>query len=127
MEDKRQRNTAASARFRIKKKQKTLELERTVSDLTSRAAELEREATNLRRENSWLKEIVILKGRQNIASSQMAAQETSSHPERKPSRNGRDVTEEESSEDSSSEEEDTKGKGKGKGRGKGKERASSRK
>ncbi|KAF8527961.1 hypothetical protein BU17DRAFT_34879, partial [Hysterangium stoloniferum] len=57
-EDKRQRNTAASARFRIKKKQRDLNLERTVSDLTSRAEELERVATNLRRENTWLKELV---------------------------------------------------------------------
>jgi hypothetical protein len=38
-----------------------------VSDLTGRAEELEREATDLRRENSWLKEIVILKGSQFAA------------------------------------------------------------
>jgi hypothetical protein len=55
------------ARFRIKKKQKNLNLERTVSDLTSRAEELEREATNLRRENSWLKEMVIMKGKRNLS------------------------------------------------------------
>ncbi|OAX44851.1 hypothetical protein K503DRAFT_728580 [Rhizopogon vinicolor AM-OR11-026] len=61
-EDKRRRNTSASARFRIKKKQRTLNLERTVADLTGRAEELEREASDLRRENSWLKEIVLLKG-----------------------------------------------------------------
>ncbi|KAF7336259.1 hypothetical protein MVEN_02174000 [Mycena venus] len=63
-EEKRRRNTVASARFRIKKKQKILDLERTVSDLAGRAEELEREAAELRRENSWLKEIVILKGGQ---------------------------------------------------------------
>ncbi|KAH7883804.1 hypothetical protein F5I97DRAFT_1895761 [Phlebopus sp. FC_14] len=62
-EDKRRRNTAASARFRIKKKQKTLNLERTVADLTGRTEELEREAADLRRENGWLKEIILLKGR----------------------------------------------------------------
>lgn len=79
-EEKRRRNTAAScmvhsilvssslaylsrlARFRIKKKQKTVNLERSVSDLTGRAEELEREAGDLRRENGWLKEIVMLKG-----------------------------------------------------------------
>ncbi|KAJ7655192.1 hypothetical protein DFH06DRAFT_494164 [Mycena polygramma] len=61
-EDKRRRNTAASARFRIKKKQRTLDLERSVSDLSGRADELEREASDLRRENGWLKEIVMLKG-----------------------------------------------------------------
>lgn len=62
-EDKRRRNTTASARFRIKKKQKTLNLERSVTDLTGRTEELEREASELRRENSWLKEIVLLKSR----------------------------------------------------------------
>lgn len=102
VEDKRRRNTAASgscfprrvslhrdltkmsffplpylARFRIKKKQKNLNLERTVSDLTSRAEELEREATNLRRENSWLKEIVMMKGRQNLAGNSRPANEDS--------------------------------------------------
>ncbi|KAI0274866.1 hypothetical protein BC834DRAFT_815326 [Gloeopeniophorella convolvens] len=60
-EEKRRRNTAASARFRIKKKLKTLNLERTVSDLTGRVDELEQEAADLRRENGWLKEIVMLK------------------------------------------------------------------
>ncbi|KAI9059677.1 hypothetical protein FKP32DRAFT_1554501, partial [Trametes sanguinea] len=57
-EDKRRRNTAASARFRIKKKLWTLNLERTISDLSGRVEELEREASELRRENGWLKEIV---------------------------------------------------------------------
>ncbi|KAG2156455.1 uncharacterized protein EDB93DRAFT_1247164 [Suillus bovinus] len=66
-EDKRRRNTSASARFRIKKKQKTLNLERTVTDLTGRTEELEREASELRRENSWLKEIVLLKSRRRGA------------------------------------------------------------
>lgn len=33
-----------------------------MSDLTGRADELEREASDLRRENGWLKEIVMLKG-----------------------------------------------------------------
>jgi hypothetical protein len=49
------------ARFRVKKKVKTLNLERTVSDLSGRVDELEQEASDLRRENSWLKEIVVLK------------------------------------------------------------------
>ncbi|KAG6869147.1 hypothetical protein C0993_012246 [Termitomyces sp. T159_Od127] len=71
-EEKRRRNTEASARFRIKKKQRTLNLERTIKDLTGRAEDLEREAADLRLENGWLKEIVVLKGRQlaveNLAS-----------------------------------------------------------
>ncbi|KAI8983419.1 hypothetical protein BD414DRAFT_418338 [Trametes punicea] len=62
-EDKRRRNTAASARFRIKKKLWTLNLERTISDLSGRVEELEREAAELRRENGWLKEIVMLKSK----------------------------------------------------------------
>lgn len=41
---------------------KTTNLERSVSDLTGRAEELEREAADLRRENGWLKEIVMMKG-----------------------------------------------------------------
>ncbi|KZT06273.1 uncharacterized protein LAESUDRAFT_726100 [Laetiporus sulphureus 93-53] len=62
-EDKRRRNTAASARFRIKKKQWTLNLERTITDLSTRVQELETEAAELRRENGWLKEIVMLKSK----------------------------------------------------------------
>lgn len=50
------------ARFRIKKKLKAVNLEREVSDLTGRAEELEREVADLRRENGWLKEIVMMKG-----------------------------------------------------------------
>lgn len=49
-----------SARFRNRKKQKALNLERSVSDLAGRADELEKEATELRMENNWLKDIVIL-------------------------------------------------------------------
>lgn len=49
------------ARFRVKKKNKSLNLERSVSDLSGRVGELEQEAADLRRENGWLKEIVVLK------------------------------------------------------------------
>ena len=66
------------ARFRIKKKQKVLSLEQTVSDLSSRAKDLEREAINLRRENTWLKEIIIMKGRQNLAAAASWAPEEGS-------------------------------------------------
>lgn len=51
------------ARFRVKKKQWTLNLERSISDLSGRVEELEREAAELRRENGWLKEIVMLKSK----------------------------------------------------------------
>jgi len=73
-DEKRRRNTAASARFRVKKKHKTINLERSVSDLTGRAEELEREAADLRRENGWLKEIVMLKGT-HFAASNLAHRE----------------------------------------------------
>jgi len=63
VEDKRRRNTAASARFRVKKKQWTVNLERSITDLSGRVEELEREANELRRENGWLKEIVMLKSK----------------------------------------------------------------
>ncbi|CCO32953.1 Regulatory protein cys-3 [Rhizoctonia solani AG-1 IB] len=69
-EDKRRRNTAASARFRVKKKQRTMELERAVVELEGRADELEKEAVELRRENGWLKEMVILKGRKAMETAQ---------------------------------------------------------
>ena len=36
-------------------------MERTVSDLTGRVDELEQEAADLKKENGWLKEIVMLK------------------------------------------------------------------
>lgn len=61
-DEKRRRNTEASARFRVKKKLKSVHLQRGIDDLTGRADDLEREAAELRRENSWLKEIVMLKG-----------------------------------------------------------------
>ncbi|KAH0590328.1 hypothetical protein H2248_000488 [Termitomyces sp. 'cryptogamus'] len=90
-EEKRRRNTEASARFRVKKKQRTLNLERTINDLTGRAEDLERQAADLRRENGWLKEIIILKGNRlavtNLAShfmaesTQRAAEESSSKRE----------------------------------------------
>ena len=39
----------------------TRDLERNVTDLSGRVDELEQEATDLKRENGWLKEIVMLK------------------------------------------------------------------
>jgi len=116
----------ASARFRIKKKQRTLQLERTVSDLSSRAEELEREATELRRENGWLKELVMLKGGRlggvdfSRSSTGYYGGEPSTSQRRRTQAEGE---EEEDSDGSDSHQEDTgsrktKGKGKGKGRSK---------
>jgi hypothetical protein len=58
-EDKRKRNTAASARFRQKKKEREAALEQKAKELESKVSELERECEGLRRENGWLKGLVI--------------------------------------------------------------------
>jgi len=58
-EDKRRRNTAASARFRLKKKEREAAMEGRCKDLESKVGELERECEALRRENGWLKGLVV--------------------------------------------------------------------
>ncbi|KAF8647134.1 hypothetical protein AX16_006965 [Volvariella volvacea WC 439] len=58
-EDKRKRNTAASARFRLKKKEREAALEGKAKELEIRVNELERECEALRRENGWLKGLVV--------------------------------------------------------------------
>lgn len=58
-EDKRRRNTAASARFRMKKKEREAALEGKSKELEQRVNELERECEGLRRENGWLKGLVV--------------------------------------------------------------------
>ncbi|KMU87257.1 transcription factor zip1 [Coccidioides immitis H538.4] len=57
-EDKRRRNTAASARFRIKKKEREKNLERTVKDVTAKNAALEARVSQLELENRWLKNLI---------------------------------------------------------------------
>lgn len=66
-EDKRRRNTEASARFRLKKKERLESMEQTMNQLQQRAEVLEKEAGELRRENGWLREMVILKGRRRMS------------------------------------------------------------
>ncbi|KAI0339951.1 hypothetical protein BDW22DRAFT_1296185, partial [Trametopsis cervina] len=58
-EDKRRRNTAASARFRLKKKEREAALEKKAKELETRVGELEKECEALRRENGWLKGLVV--------------------------------------------------------------------
>lgn len=58
-EDKRRRNTAASARFRLKKKEREAALEKKSKELEGRVNDLERECEGLRRENGWLKGLVV--------------------------------------------------------------------
>jgi len=57
-EDKRRRNTAASARFRIKKKQREQALEKTAKDMTEKASKLETKVQQLEMENTWLKGLI---------------------------------------------------------------------
>lgn len=57
-EDKRRRNTAASARFRIKKKQREAALEMAARELETRVSELKQENERLRTENDWLKRLI---------------------------------------------------------------------
>lgn len=54
-EDKRRRNTAASARFRFKKKQREAALEASHKDLRDRVAQLESMNAKLSSENKWLR------------------------------------------------------------------------
>jgi hypothetical protein len=58
-EDKRRRNTAASARFRLKKKEREAALEGKAKELEGRVSERERECEGLKRENGWLKGLVV--------------------------------------------------------------------
>lgn len=57
-EDKRRRNTAASARFRVKKKQREQELEKKTKDMSDKLAQLEGKVQQLEMENKWLKGLI---------------------------------------------------------------------
>lgn len=48
-------------------------MERSITDLSGRVEELEREAAELRRENGWLKEIVMLKSKRFGSNSEQAS------------------------------------------------------
>jgi hypothetical protein len=67
-EDKRKRNTAASARFRIKKKQREQALEKSAKEMTDKVTSLEGRISALETENKWLKSLVTEKhgGRDDI-------------------------------------------------------------
>ncbi|RDL37980.1 Uncharacterized protein BP5553_05413 [Venustampulla echinocandica] len=57
-EDKRRRNTAASARFRVKKKQREQALERSAKGMSDKVAALEGRINQLETENKWLKNLI---------------------------------------------------------------------
>ncbi|KAG5985767.1 hypothetical protein E4U43_005898 [Claviceps pusilla] len=60
-EDKRRRNTAASARFRIKKKQREQALEKSAKEMTEKVTALENRISQLETENKWLKNLLVEK------------------------------------------------------------------
>lgn len=60
-EDKRKRNTAASARFRMKKKLREQALEQTAQEMTLKAEALEKRVIELEKEAKWLRALVVEK------------------------------------------------------------------
>ncbi|CAG8713284.1 1620_t:CDS:1, partial [Ambispora leptoticha] len=60
-EDKRRRNTAASARFRVKKKLREQTLEKTAKDMTAKAEALEGRVKELELEIKWLRSLIVEK------------------------------------------------------------------
>ncbi|KAL8696060.1 MAG: hypothetical protein Q9224_002994 [Gallowayella concinna] len=67
-EDKRRRNTAASARFRVKKKQREQALEKSAKELNDKTASLEQRIGQLQTENEWLKNLITeKKGKEYLA------------------------------------------------------------
>ncbi|KAL8637498.1 MAG: hypothetical protein Q9226_009115 [Calogaya cf. arnoldii] len=67
-EDKRRRNTAASARFRVKKKQREAALEQKAKELNDKTSTLEQRIGQLQTENEWLKSLITeKKGKEYLA------------------------------------------------------------
>jgi hypothetical protein len=60
-EDKRKRNQAASARFRQKKKQREQQMLEQSREMQERTKKLEGEVDNLKRENTFLKKLLVEK------------------------------------------------------------------
>lgn len=58
-EDKRRRNTAASARFRVKKKLREQALQQTAQEMTEKAKAFETRVHELEREVKWLKALIV--------------------------------------------------------------------
>ncbi|KAI9021425.1 hypothetical protein CLU79DRAFT_835665 [Phycomyces nitens] len=59
--DKRRRNTAASARFRVKKKIREQFLQKTLDEKTESAEKLQERIVDLEREIKWLKDLIMEK------------------------------------------------------------------
>jgi len=84
-EDKRRRNTAASARFRVKKKQREQALEKTAKDMSDKVALLEARVGQLEMENQWLKGLITEKNLKAAQKERAASEEEErvSKPEKK--------------------------------------------
>jgi hypothetical protein len=61
LKEKRRRNNAASARFRMKKTEREHKLERTTKVMGEKLSALEQEASKLEVENKWLRELITTK------------------------------------------------------------------
>ena len=72
-EDKRRRNTAASARFRIKKKQREQALEKTAKEMSERVSVLETRIQQLETENTWLKSLITEKNGAKVSKPDISA------------------------------------------------------
>ncbi|KAF1849839.1 uncharacterized protein K460DRAFT_372256 [Cucurbitaria berberidis CBS 394.84] len=72
-EDKRRRNTAASARFRVKKKQREQALEKTAKDMSDKVNLLEVRIQQLETENAWLKGLITEKNGGKSSTSELRA------------------------------------------------------
>lgn len=79
-EDKRRRNTAASARFRVKKKAREQALEKREKDLSDKVSALESRISSLETENKWLRELVMEKngGNDSVVSALLEKQKPES-------------------------------------------------
>lgn len=84
-EDKRRRNTAASARFRVKKKQREQALESSVKEMTNKISAMEKRIGQLEQENGFLRDLVTEKsGKEGMAEKyrkfRKASEETDDSP-----------------------------------------------
>ncbi|CEI69034.1 hypothetical protein FVEN_g4192 [Fusarium venenatum] len=95
-EDKRRRNTAASARFRIKKKQREQALEKSAKEMSEKVSVLESKVSQLETENKWLKNLLVDKNEGNdeiIALwKEFAASKNTNKPESKAKSSVKDET-----------------------------------
>ncbi|KXN73279.1 hypothetical protein CONCODRAFT_77423 [Conidiobolus coronatus NRRL 28638] len=66
-EDKRKRNTLASARFRLKKKEKEQTLEKTAKEMTEKAEALQTRVNELEKQVKWLTGLLLQKDPETIS------------------------------------------------------------